>query len=227
MKTKTKLIIGIVVAACVGLFAYNKVNAEEVSGSFSLGHDSDIGFRGVAGNTSAIQGSMGLGVDVFGIDFSVGAFTNIKQDYENETQLSLETSVSLLDNIETAVGIITYDDNHVVGDATELYVDLGAEFILSPSVRIYYNTSEAVATYEGRVSQGLNIGEQIGIEAIGTLGNTSIADQRATYYSLEAVGTYQLQENTDLFVGIDYTELQDVNLEAPDVAVTVGITHSF
>ena len=95
MKTKTKLIIGIVVATCVGLFAYNKVNAAEVSGDFSLGYDSDIGFRGVAGQTSAIQGSMGLGVDLFGIDVSVGAFSNIKQDYDNETQLSLETSVSL------------------------------------------------------------------------------------------------------------------------------------
>lgn len=227
MKTKTKLIIGIVVATCVGLFAYNKVNAAEVSGDFSLGYDSDIGFRGVAGQTSAIQGSMGLGVDLFGIDVSVGAFSNIKQDYDNETQLSLETSVSLLDNIQTSVGVVTYDDNHVVGDTTEAYVDLGAEFILSPSVRIYFDPSESVTTIEGRVSQEIGITDEIAVEAIGTVGNTSIADERATYYSLDVIAKYELKENTDVFVSVDVTDLQDVNLQAPDVAFYVGVTHSF
>ena len=46
MKTKTKIIVGIAVAIIIGLFAYNKMNAEELSGNFSLGYNSDLSFRG-------------------------------------------------------------------------------------------------------------------------------------------------------------------------------------
>tara|TARA_Y100000593_G_C4319314_1_gene342834 strand:+ start:1326 stop:2009 length:684 start_codon:yes stop_codon:yes gene_type:complete len=227
MKTKTKLIIGIVVAVCVGLFAYNKVNAEELSGGFSLGYDSDIGFRGVAGQTSAVQGSVGLEVDLFGIDVSVGTFSNIKQDYDNETQLWLETGVSLLDGVTTSVGVVTYDENHVLGDATEAYVDLGAEFILSPSVRVYYGPSDSTLTVEGSVSHQIDLTEEVGVEAVATVGNTSIADERATYYSLDVFATYELKDDTELFASIDLTELQDINLQAPDVSFIFGVRHSF
>ena len=103
MKTKTKLIIGIAVAVIVGLFAYNKVNAEESIGDFSLGYNSDLIFRGVGADESAIQSSIGLGTNVLGVDLDVGASVNIKDVGEDEVRLSEETGVELLDTVNTAV----------------------------------------------------------------------------------------------------------------------------
>lgn len=219
--------MGIVIATIIGLFTYNKINAEEVSGNFSLGYNSDISFRGASGSTSAIQGSMGLGVNLFGLDVGVGAFTNVKQGLDNEVQLSAETGLELWETLQTSVGLVTYDNNNVLGDATEAYVDIGAEIILSPTMRVYYEPSSAVVTLEGSVSQELSLTEAISFEAIGSIGNTELANERATYYSLDVIGKYDLGKSTDLFVAVDLTELKDVNLAAPDVGFYVGVTHSF
>mgnify|MGYP003655937229 CR=1 FL=1 len=178
MNTKTKLIVGVVAVVIIGLFAYNRVNAEELQNDFSLGYNSELSFRGVAAETSAIQSSLSVGTNILGIDFSVGALANIKDQGENEARISVETGITLFDSLSTSIGVVTYDNNSAVGDDTEVYIDIGAEIILSPNVRLFYNPSENDVT-------------------------------------------------TKLYVGIDLTELKDINLEAPEMGVYGGITHRF
>ena len=78
MKTKTKIIVGIAVAIIIGLFAYNKMNAEELSGNFSLGYNSDLSFRGTPNGTAATQASVGLGGEMLGLDVTANALTNLQ-----------------------------------------------------------------------------------------------------------------------------------------------------
>jgi len=227
MNTKTKLIIGIAVAVIIGLFAYKRVNAEELPGNFSLGYNSELSFRGVGADTSAIQAAVGLDANVLGLDVGFGAATNIKDVGKNETRLSAETGVTILDSVSTSVGVVKYGNNHAVGDDTELFVALGAEIILSPEVKLFYNPSEAYTTVEGSVSQAIEITDEISVEAIGSVGSTTMGGDWGLYYGLDVIAGYSLGDNTKAYVGIDLKDLKDIDLEAPELAFVAGITHRF
>ena len=227
MKTKTKLIVGIAVAVIVGLFAYNKVNAEESIGDFSLGYNSDLIFRGVGADESAIQSSIGLGANVLGVDLDVGASVNIKDVGEDEVRLSAETGVELLDTVNTSVGVVNYNNNHAIGDGTELFISLGAEIILSPEVKLFYNPSEAYVTTEGSISHSVGLTEEISVGAVGTVGNTTIGGDSGLYYGLDVIANYSLGDNTNAYIGINLQDLQDINFETPELAFVAGVTHSF
>ena len=227
MNTKTKLIIGVVAVVVIGLFTYKRVNAEELQNSFSLGYNSELSFRGVAAETSAIQSSVNLGANILGLDVGFGAATNIKDVGKNETRLSAETGVTILDSVSTSVGVVKYSNNHVVGDDTELFIALGAEIILSPEVKLFYNPSEAHATVEGSVSQVVEITDKISVEAVGSVGNTTMGGDWGLYYGLDVIAGYSLGDNTKSYIGIDLKDLKDINVEAPDLAFVAGITHRF
>lgn len=227
MKTKTKLIVGIAVAVIIGLFAYNKMNAEELSGNFSLGYNSDFSFRGVDAGTSATQAGIGLETDVFGVGVGLDASVNIKDAGEDEVRLSASTSVDVLDSVTTSVGVVTYDNNHAIGDDTELFIALGAEIILSPGVKLFYNPNENHITTEGSISHAVSITEEIAVEAIGSVGHTNIGGDWGIYYGLDVVAGYSVSDNTQFYVGVLTRNLQDINLEEPDVSFVAGLNHSF
>jgi predicted porin len=227
MNTKTKLIAGIALGVIIALFAYKKINAEELPGNFSLGYNSELSFRGVAAETSAIQSSLSLDANILGLDVGLGAATNIKDVGKNETRLSAETGVTILDSVSTSVGVVKYGNNHAVGDDTELFITLGAEIILSPEVKLFYNPSEAHTTVEGSVSQVIEITDEISVEAVGSVGNTTIGGDWGLYYGLDVIAGYSLGDNTKAYVGIDLKDLKDINMEAPELAFVAGITHQF
>ena len=227
MKTKTKLIGGVVVAIIIGLLAYKKMNAEELSHDFFLGYNSELSFRGVTTSDSAIQSSVSLGTKVLGTDVSIGALTNIKDSAQNEVQVSVDASLSVVDWVETSVGVVSYDNNAVLGDDTEVYADFGLDLILNPKVRLYYNPSEDDVTVEGAVSHGLNLTEKISIEAVASVGNTPVGDERATYYGVDLVGGYSISEKLQAFVGVDLVELKDISLASPEVGVYGGVSYRF
>lgn len=227
MKTKTKLIGGVVVAIIIGLLAYKKMNAEELSHDFFLGYNSELSFRGVSTSEAAIQSSVSLGTKVLGTDVSIGALTNIKDSAQNEVQVSIDATLSVLDWVETSVGVVSYDNNAVLGDDTEVYADFGIDLILDPKVRLYYNPSENDVTIEGSVSHGLNITEKISIEAVASVGNTPIGEERATYYGVDLVGGYSLSDKLQAFAGVDLVEIKDISLASPDVGVYGGISYRF
>ena len=228
MKTKTKLIVGIAVAIIIGLFAYNKMNAEELSGNFSLGYNSDLSFRGTPNGTAATQASVGLGGEVLGLDVTANALTNLQHsEGDNEVRLSAEAALEVVENFSTALGIVAYDNNSLLGDQTEIYVDIGSDFVLNPSVRVYYSPTETDVTVEGSVSQALKLSELLSLEAVAQIGNTPIGEERATYYGVDLVGSYSVGPKATLFAGVDLVDLKNVNIEAPDVGFYGGFTYTF
>ena len=129
-----------------------------------------------------------------------------------------------MDWVETSVGVVSYDNNAVLGDDTEVYADFGLDLILNPKVRLYYNPSENDVTIEGSVSHGLNITEKISVEAVASAGNTPISDERATYYGVDLVAGYSL---SDKLLGVDLIEIKDISLASPDVGVYGGVSYHF
>ena len=94
-------------------------------------------------------------------------------------------------------------------------------------MRLYYNPSENDVTIEGSVSHGLNVTEKISIEAVASVGNTPVGEERATYYGVDLVGGYSLSDKLQAFAGVDLVEIKDISLASPDVGVYGGISYRF
>ena len=60
------------------------------------------------------------------------------------------------------VGVVNYTDNHVLGNDTEFYVELGAEIILDIGKGILY-PDESITTVEGSVSKEFEVWKGYGL----------------------------------------------------------------
>ena len=219
--------IGIVVAvALVGFLAYNKINAAELHGDFSAAYNSELGFRGVSADQSSIQTSFGTTLSLAGFQVGVDGAVNTK-DGADEVQLGASTGLKLIDGVTTSIGVINYTDNHVLGNSTELYVELGAEIILDATARVYYNPDESITTVEGSLSKQLEVWEGYGLGLAASAGNTEYQDERVTYYGTDALLTKAVNDKTLLFVGVDLTDLKDVASADEVVSVFGGLRHTF
>ena len=219
--------IGIVVAvALLGLFAYKKINAAELHGDFSASYNSELGFRGVSTGQNGIQTTFDTSLDLAGFEIGVGGLVNTR-DGTDEVQLQAHTGLELIEGIDTSLGVVNYTDNHVLGNDTEIYAELGVDLILDASVRVYYNPDEAVTTIEGSLSKSLEVWENYSLGLAANAGNTELGGDRATYYGVDALLTRSINENTSLFAGVDLTDVKDIVNADQIVSVFGGIQHSF
>ena len=225
---KNKLVkIGIVVAvALLGLFAYKKINAAELHGDFSASYNSELSFRGVSTAQDGIQTTFDTSLDLAGFEIGIGGLVNTR-DGTDEVQLQAHTGVKILEGIDTSIGVVNYTDNHVLGNGTEVYAELGLEIILDPSVRVYHNPDGGVTTVEGSLSQSFEVWENYSLGVAANAGNTELGGDRATYYGVDTLLTRAINEDTSLFVGVDLTDVKDVANADEIVSVFGGIQHTF
>ena len=225
---KNKLVkIGIVVAVVLlGLFAYKKINAAELHGGFSASYNSELSFRGISTAQDGIQTTFDTSLDLAGFEIGVGGLVNTR-DGTDEVRLQAHTQVKILEGIDTSVGVVNYTDNHVLGNGTEVYAELGLGIILDPSIRVYYNPDGGITTVEGSVTKNLEVWENYALGLSVNAGNTELAGDRATYYGLNALVTRAINEETSLFVGVDLTDVKDVADTDEIVSVFGGIQHTF
>ena len=219
--------IGIVVAVVlVGLFVYKKINAAELHGDFSVSYNSQLGFRGVSTEQDGIQTTFGTSLELAGFEIGLGGLVNTR-DGTDEVQLGAHTGVEILEGIDTSIGVVNYTDNHVLGNDTEVYAELGLESIVDVSVRIYYNPDEAVTTVEGSLSKSLEVWENYALGVSANAGNTELGGERATYYGADLLLTRAINEDTSLFVGVDLTDVKDIANADETVSVFGGLQHAF
>jgi hypothetical protein len=226
MKNKLVKISIVVAVALLGLFAYKKINAAELHGDFSAAYNSELQFRGVSADQSSILTSFGADLSIAGFEVGVVGAVNTK-DGPDEVRLGASTSLELVDGVTTSVGVVNYTDNHVLGNGTEFYVELGAEVILDTSVKVYYNPDESITTVEGSVGKQFEVWEDYGLGVSATLGNTEYLDERTTYYGGDALLTKSVNEETQLFLGVSLRDLHDVQNADQIVSVFGGIQHNF
>ena len=219
--------IAIVAAVIIGgLLAYKKINAAELHGSFSASYNSELQFRGVSQGGENIQSAFDTAVTLGGFEIGLDGLVNTR-DGTDEVQLGASTALELVDGISTSVGVVNYTSNHLLGNATELYAEFGAEIILDASARVYYNLDSEVTTFEGALSHKLDLWEDYCLCVSASVGNTEIGGERATYYGVDGTIKRPVDENTSLFLGVGLTDLQDIVNEDEVVSVIGGLTHSF
>ena len=209
-----------------GLLLYKNVNAAELQGSFSAGYNSELQFRGVSQGEENIQGALNTSVTLGDFDVGFNVLAN-NRDGEDEFRVGVDTSVDLIDGVESSFGIVNYSANHLVGDSTELYTELGVDTFLKPSVKVYYNIDDAFATLEGSVSHDIEVWKNYNLTLSAGVGNTEIQEERFSYYGADALVTKSISENTSLYVGVNFTTLQNTPSEDDVTSVFVGVHRAF
>lgn len=227
MTTKRKITLGIALIGILGLFAFQKLNAEDLSGQMTLGYDSDLHFRGVSDGIPVKHGSIGVSLSAFDHDIELGAIVNVKDNVRDELRFHASTDISILDKVDTSFGIVSYNDNHVVGNASELFVEIGADIVLDPKIKLFYNPGESDITVEGSVSYVVDIGDKIDIGSTAYLGNTVMDDDSGVYYGLNVIGSYSINETVEVFVGLDFTDTSGTRFDTPDVACFAGLNYKY
>lgn len=219
--------IGIVAAIIIGgLLAYKKINAAELHGSFSASYNSELQLRGVSQGAENIQSSFDTAVTLGGFEVGLDGLVNTR-DGTDEVQLGASTGLELFDGISTSVGVVNYASNHLLGNATELYAEFGAQLFVDATARVYYNLDSEVTTFEGALSHQLDLWEDYSLCVSVNAGNTEIGGERATYYGVDGTIKRPIDDNTSLFVGVGLTDLQDIVNTDEVVSVVGGLSVSF
>lgn len=209
-----------------GLLLYKNINAAELQGALSAGYNSELQFRGVSQGEENIQGALNTSISLGDFDVGINVLAN-HRDSKDEFRLGVDTSIDLIDGVETSFGVVNYSANHLLGNGTELYSELGVDTFLQPSVRVYYNIDDEFVTLEGSVSHDIEVWEDYGLTLSAGAGNTEIQQERSTYYGVDALVTKSIGKKTSLYVGVNFTTLHDHSLEDDVTSVFAGVSHAF
>lgn len=211
------------ITSLAAIFVANIINA---AGDVSLQYDSAPDFRGQSSAESEINAAISNSVRVFGIDFEIGGSVGVRDEVEDERRGYISAGIDTK-IIDLSAGVVGYNNNPLIGDGYEVYFEAGAEIILTPTARVYYEPDSQAVTVEGFIRQAFDLTDVVSIEAFGSVGNTEINEDREMYYKGAITLKYELGKNTYAFVGVDATEYSDLVLEDVDYGVYVGVTHSY
>ena len=206
MKTKLSII-----TVLLGL----SVNVASAGGSAGVGYTSDYFRRGALLSEEAVQADASLGFTAFGLESSVGIFTNQAMTSGGVDTYIIDAGlagkwgelVSLSAGLEHA--------ELVGGDAT-LEVVVGASFdtVLTPSVSIYRDIDAALYTFEVGISHDLDL--EIATLGLGaSYGNTDVTSaSNIDYYSLGASLSRSLSDNSTLAASVAYVDSDSIESES-------------
>lgn len=215
---KTKLII----TALLGLFI-NAASAE----TYSLGtkYASDYFFRGSLMTQESIQADLGVNGEVFGLDYSAGAFTNQSTDSGVDTYIfDAGLSRSFLGDLMNAYVGIGHVEN-VSGEALmEANVRLSIDTLLSPTVSFFRNLDESLYTSELSLSHDLDL-DFASLAILGSIGTSDLTNSNSeTYYSLGANASRSIGEKSEISFGV---ERVDSNLIEAEYIFALGVSTQF
>ena len=222
---KTKLII--LVAALLGL-SNNAASGEDssIQGGMGTKFASDYDRRGQLVSQEAIQAQVDLSVDLAGVDVFGNFFTNQSSDSSGADNIELNVGVgkSLFeDNINAYLGVYN-TDNSSSGDTVETFLSIEANTALSPRLTAYRDNDSELYTFEGQLSQELDL-EFFALELAGILGNTELTSATdSTYYSAALTASKQLKDNVSLYADI---ALSDSDLRSQEKIWGIGLDVRF
>jgi hypothetical protein len=140
-----------------------------------------------------------------GMDISFGGFTlrywsNLDSDSGemNETDLTVDYSFDANDLISLSLGNIFYALEDL-DDTNELYLGVGFNTFLSPSLKVYYDYDEAEETglfYTASIGHSFDLKKSLGL----SLGALVSYNQKSDY----AVGDYSDLHNAEISLSLDY-----------------------
>jgi len=214
-----KYILTILTAALTAI----SINA---AGNLTLKYDQSPDFRGRV-TDSEINTALSSSVKVLGVDVGMDGSIAVRSEVEDEIRVGAFLDLDT-DFLDFKTGVVAYDNNIVVGDDVEVYIEAGADIILTPTVRVYYSPKNDDFTVEGSVSQSVKVTDTIALNAGATVGSTKVqSSDREMYYKVSATAVHKVSDKAALFLGVDATTFDNIQLSDVEVGVYGGVTYEF
>ena len=135
MKTIVKVIVAIAVFGG-GFFAYQSVNAADITGNAKVSYSDTRTFRGVKQADDTLGVNVGLGTSLaekVSLGISLDSFTALEAGQTNELRTGVSLGYDLSETIGLSVGYTNYDYQSATS-ADEIGFGVSVETVLSPSV---------------------------------------------------------------------------------------------
>jgi len=222
---KTKLVL--IIAALLGAVT-NAASGEDssIKGGMGTKFSSDYDRRGQLVSQEAIQAQVDLSVDLAGVNVVGEFFTNQSTNSAGTDNIELNVAVgkSLFeDNINAYLGVYN-TDNSSSGNTVETFISIKANSLLSPKITAYRDNESELYTFEGQLSQGVDL-KLFELELAGTLGNTELsAASDSTYCGATVTASKQIKNNVSLYADIG---LSDSDLRSQERIWGVGLDVRF
>ena len=216
MKTKLS-IIAVLLGLCV--------NVASAGGSAGVGYTSDYFRRGALVSEEAVQANASLGFTAFGLESSVGAFTNQSVASGGVDAYIIDAAISGKWGELVSLSAGLEHAELIAGEATlEVVVTASFDTVLTPSLAVYRNTDDALYTFEAAVSHDLDL--EIATLGLGaSYGNTdATSTSNIDYYSLGASLSRSLSDNSTLSASVAYVDSDSIDNKS---IIGVGLSVNF
>ena len=224
MKTLVKIIATVAVLGG-GFFAYQSVNAAEITGNAGVSYSDTRTFRGVKQADDTLGASLGLSTSVserVSLGLSIDSFNALEAGQTNE----LRSGVSMgydLGKVDLSIGYTNYDYQSATS-ADEIGFGLSVETILNPSVLYATDSDNDSDVAELSVCHEFSLAENIGLTLCGSLVNVDAAADY-TYHSVGATVNTTIS-GADTFAGVALVDNDNAGSDSETV-FSVGVSLSF
>ncbi|WP_305041647.1 hypothetical protein [Geoalkalibacter sp.] len=225
-KWMTMVVAGAVFS--VGALGSPVAAAVEASGSVYLGYFDKYLWRGF--NLSESKPVFQPGVDVSLGNFTFSYWSNIQQNdgEATETDITIDYTFSPHELVSVSVGNIFYQlDFGGFKDTNELYLSVGLDTLLAPTLTAYWDYDEAESDglfFTLSVGHTFEVMDNLGIN-LGALVSYNQASDYAVFYE-DANGdpkSYRDFHNYELGISADYALMENLVL-SPSVLYSSGIS---
>ena len=225
MKTLVKVIATIAVLGG-GFFAYQSVNAADISGNAGVSFSDTRTFRGVKQADDTLGVNVGLGTSLaekVSLGVSLDSLTALETGQTNELRTGVSLGYDLSETVGLSVGYTNYDYQSATS-FDEIGLGVSVETLLNPSVLYATDSDNDSDVAEVSVSHDIALSEQFGLTLGGSLGNVDAAADY-TYHSIGATITSSLG-GADTFVGVALVDNDNAGSDSETV-FSVGLSLSF
>jgi uncharacterized protein (TIGR02001 family) len=225
MKKLTLVLVAVL--ALAASFTPASQAAVEVEGDAYIGIFDKYLWRGydLSGGTSVLQGGMDLSAKGFTLSYWSNFQNNtdtvlgstVESGNVTETDIVLDYSFDAGELLSVSLGNILYALDGLE-DTNELYLSLGLNTLLSPTLSVYYDwdeADEAAMFYSASIGHSVDLVEGLSL----SLGALVSYNQESDY----AVGNYSDWHNYELSASIDYAVTEQITL-TPSFLFSEGIS---
>lgn len=195
---------------------------------------SDYVFRGAKLADASIQPSVEASYgDFYAGLWHTDAISNGPANFGSETDLYAGYNLAINETFAADLGVTRYTYNGGgtnQSDSTEVYAGIKADVLLSPSAYYYYDFDNETSSYIGSIGHSLPIAKLgVSLDLSATLGFVEAPGGDYSYWGVGAAVPYKLSETAKLTAAVNYTTVDDDNLN-PDqdqVVFSVGLAVGF
>jgi hypothetical protein len=196
------------------LIAFGLLNAAYAGNSAKLGLASDYFYRGVQKSEESIQGSLMLGGSLGGFNASLHVCSNQAVDSGNDSyHMGAGLGKSFAEGLFSLYGGFNHFEDVPGAALSEAEVRVSSNVLLNPSLTVYRDIDESLYTFELSVSHSLET-DIADVSVNASAGNTDVTNSAdRDYYSVGGVASKSLSDSSDLSIGVDYIDADNIDGE--------------